>query len=50
MDYRLAFPATMKVHDAFHVSLLKRYINDVDHVILWYVLQVDQEGEFHLEP
>jgi len=40
----------MKVHDVFHISLLKKYIKDVDHVIDWFVLQVEQEGEFQLEP
>ena len=46
MTYRLALPLTMKVHDVFHVSLLKIYVNDVDHVIDWYLLQVETEGEF----
>lgn len=31
--YRLALPLKMKVHDVFHVSLLKKYVNYVDHVI-----------------
>ena len=36
----------MKVHDVFHVSLLKIYVKDVDHVIDWSVLQMEPEGEF----
>ena len=47
--YRLAMPLTVKFHDVFHISLLKKYIKDVDHVIDWSVLQVEQEGEFQLE-
>ena len=42
--YRLALPLTMKVHDVFHVSLLKSYVNNVDHVIYWSVLQVEPDG------
>ena len=48
--YRLALPPTVKVRDVFHVSLLKKYIKDVDHVIDWYVLQVEPDGEFQQEP
>lgn len=48
--YRLALSPTVKDHDFFHVSLLKRYVNDVYHVNDWYVCQVEGEGEFHPEP
>jgi hypothetical protein len=30
--YMLAFPATIKVHNVFHVSLLKKYVHDPNHV------------------
>jgi len=46
MAYRLALSPKMNVHDVFHPSLLKRYVNNVDHVIDWYVLQVEPKGEF----
>jgi len=48
--YRLAIPPKMKVQDVFHISLLKIYVKDVEHVIDWSILQVDPKGEFPLEP
>ena len=41
MAYQIALPTTTKFHDVFHVSFLKMYIKDVDHVIDWYVLLVE---------
>jgi hypothetical protein len=48
--YMLALPTSMTVHNVFHVSLLKKYIHDVNHVIDWNVIQVEQEGvlQMHL--
>jgi len=47
--YQLALPPIVKFHDVIHVSLLNRYVKDVDHVIDWSVLQVEPEGEFQSE-
>jgi hypothetical protein len=33
IDYMLVFPACMTIHNVFHVSLLKKYIPDANHVI-----------------
>lgn len=38
MTYRFSLPLIVKIHDFFHVSLLKRYMKDVDHMIEWSVL------------
>ena len=48
--YRLAFPASTRAHNVFHVSLLKRYVHDPNHVINRDVIQVEPEGEFPTEP
>jgi hypothetical protein len=46
----LALPASMTVHNLFHVSLLKKYIPDANHVIDWNVIQVEQEGVLQVHP
>jgi hypothetical protein len=35
--YKIAFPASMRVHNEFHVSLLKKYVLDPSHIIDWNV-------------
>jgi hypothetical protein len=39
--YMIALPASMSVHNVFHVSLLKKHIPDANHVIDWNVIQVE---------
>ena len=46
----LALPASMTVHNVFHVSLLKKYIPYANHVIDWNVIQVEQEGVMQVHP
>jgi hypothetical protein len=46
--YMITLPASMYVHNVFHVSLLKKYIPDANHVIDWNVIQVEQEGAFQV--
>jgi hypothetical protein len=45
--YMIALSASMSVHNVFHVSLLKKYIPDANHVIDWNVIQVEQ-GAFQV--
>jgi hypothetical protein len=48
--YMIALSAYMFVHNVFHVSFLKKYIPDANHVIDWNVIQVEQEGAFQVHP
>jgi hypothetical protein len=48
--YMIGLPTSMSVHNVFHVSLLKKYIPNVNHVIDWNVIQVEQEGTFQVHP
>ena len=40
--YMIALSASMSDHNVFHVSLLKKYIHDVNHFVDWNVIQVEQ--------
>jgi hypothetical protein len=48
--YMIFFPASFCVHNVFHVSLLKKYVPDVNHIIYWNVIQVEPEGVFQVQP
>jgi hypothetical protein len=45
LAYRLAPPPTIKAHNVFHVSLLKKYVHDDNHIIDNSLIQVESEGE-----
>jgi hypothetical protein len=48
--YRLVFPDSLRcMHDVFHVSILRHYINDPTHVIDISSLQVCDEGALIVE-
>jgi hypothetical protein len=48
--YRLALLPIVKAHNIFHVSLLKKYVHDSNHIIDWSMIQVEPEGQFLPEP
>jgi hypothetical protein len=48
--YMLPLPASMNVHNVFHVYLLKKYVHDPNHVIDWHLIQVEIEGDFQVQP
>ena len=48
--YRLEFLFRNRADNVFHVSLLKKYVHDPNHIIDWDVIQVEPEGQFKTEP
>ena len=44
--YMLALPASMNVHNVFHVSLLNKCVHDPNHFIDWNLIKVETEGYF----
>ena len=49
--YRLALPPNMSgVHEAFHVSMLRRYTPDPAHVVDWGQIEIDTDETFEEGP
>jgi hypothetical protein len=50
VPYILAFNTSINVHNVFHVSSLKKYVHDPNHVIDWHLIHVETEGDFQVQP
>ena len=50
MAYQLAFLPNLKIHNSFHISILKKYVHHATHVIYWNVIMVEPEGDFLAKP
>jgi hypothetical protein len=46
--YMIFLPTSICIRNVFHVSLIKNYVPDANHVIDWNVIQVEQEGDFQV--
>ena len=44
--YQLDLPPNLKVHNVFHIFVLKRYVHDATHVINWNDAKVEPKGFF----
>jgi hypothetical protein len=40
----------MRIHNLFHLSFLKKYVPNPNHVIDWTMIQVEHKGDFWVEP
>ena len=49
LAYQPVLPPNLKVHNVFHIFVLKRYVHDVTHIITWNDVQVEPEGYFLVE-
>ena len=43
--YDISLPPTVKVQNYFHVSLLKKYVYDSNHMLDFFVIHIGPEGE-----
>ena len=50
MAYNMALPTHLRIHNVFHISLLRKYVYDYTHIIDCNVVQVEPEGNFQEEP
>ena len=49
IDLHCLLVVSTRAHNVFHVSLLKKYVHDSNHVINWNVIQVELKGEFRTD-
>ena len=48
--YHFSLPPYIRIHDVFHVSLLKKHVVDQSRIIDWNNVQVESEGYFYAQP
>ena len=49
--YRLEFPRDLeRIHDVFHVSMLRKYILDLSHVLETPPVELKEDLSFQVQP
>ena len=49
--YRLEFPSDLdRIHDVFHVSMLRKYIPDLSHVLTEQLVEIQENLTYEEEP
>ena len=48
--YKLMLPPHVKVHDVFHINLLKKYVPDDNHILGDETLLVSKDSAFDITP
>ena len=49
--YRIAMPTSLsRVHDVFHISMLRKYVSDLTHVLSYEGLELDQDLSYEERP
>ena len=51
MAYRLELPLELsRIHNVFHVSMLKKYISDPSHVLAGPPIELEEDLSFEVQP
>jgi len=48
VTYMIALPASFCIHNVLHVSFLKKYLPNANHIIDWNEIQMELEGGFQV--
>ena len=51
ITYRLELPSELsRIHDVFHVSMLRKYVSDPSHILKAPPFELDEDLTFEVQP